>query len=96
MTSAGVAHYLAGRYDEAAAHAEEGTRLRPGFTAAYRVQCAGLAQAGRMDEAKAVLERLKERQPDVSATILRATLPYSTPENLEKFIEGLRKAGMPE
>ena len=96
MTAAGVAHYLAGRYNEAATHAEEGTRLRPGFTAAYRVQCAALAQAGRIEEAKAVLERLIALQPDVSATVLRATLPYSTPENLEKFIEGLRKAGMPE
>ena len=95
-TAAGVAHYLAGRYEKAADCAEEGTRLRPGFIAGYRVQCAALAQLGRMIEAKVVLERIKELQPDVSAAVLRVSLPYSTPENLEKFIEGMRKAGMPE
>lgn len=95
-TAAGVAHYLAGRYEKAAEHAEEGARLRPGFVAAHRVQCAALAQSGRMPEARAAFERVKERQPHVSASVLRATLPYSTPENLEKFIEGLSMAGMPE
>ncbi len=96
VTAAGVAHYLAGRYDEAATCAEEGIRIRPGFVAGHRVQCAALAQGGRMAEAHAALQKIKQLQPDVSATLLKKTLPYSTPDLLENFIDGLRKAGLPE
>jgi len=96
VTAAGVAHYLAGRYDEAAACAEEGTRIRPEYTAGHRVQCAALAQGGRIAEARAALKRVMQLQPDVSATLLKNTLPYSTPDLLENFIDGLRKAGLPE
>jgi TolB-like protein len=96
VTAAGVAHYLAGRYDEAAACAEEGTRIRPEYIAGHRVQCAALAQGGRIAEARAALKRVMQLQPDVSATLLKNTLPYSTPDLLENFIDGLRKAGLPE
>jgi len=96
VTAAGVAHYLAGRYDEAAACAEEGTRIRPGYIAGHRVHCAALAQGGRIAEARAALKRVMQLQPDVSATLLKNTLPYSTPDLLENFIDGLRKAGLPE
>jgi tetratricopeptide (TPR) repeat protein len=92
----GLAHYLTGRNDEAIRAAEECIRLRPGFLAGQRLKCAALAQSGRISEAQAALEIIRKLQPDVSASLLRRTLPYSSPENLEKFIDGLRKAGLPE
>jgi TolB-like protein/Flp pilus assembly protein TadD len=92
----GLAHYLAGRYDEAVTATEECSRLRPGFVAGHRLRCAALARAGRMEEARAALETVRELQPDISAGLLRRTLPYSSPEYLEKFIEGLRMAGLPD
>jgi tetratricopeptide (TPR) repeat protein len=92
----GLAHYLAGRNDEAISCAEECNRLRPGFVAGHRLHCAALAQSGRIAEARVALETVRELQPDISASLLRRTLPYSLPENLDKFIDGLRKAGLPE
>ncbi len=70
--------------------------LGPGYIAGHRVQCAALAQGGRIAEARAALKRVMQLQPDVSATLLKNTLPYSTPDLLENFIDGLRKAGLPE
>jgi tetratricopeptide (TPR) repeat protein len=41
-----VAHYTAGRFDEAANYTGEALRLRPGFQGAQRLHCASLAQSG--------------------------------------------------
>ena len=90
----GVAHYLEGRYDEAAAAAREASRQRPEFTGSHRVLCAALAQAGRQDEAVAALAVVRRQQPNVSVSLLRNTLPYSSPDAFERFAEGLRKAGL--
>ena len=52
----GVAHYYAHRYEEAIDWIRSAIRLRPGFTAAHRILCASLAQAGKADEAQAATD----------------------------------------
>ena len=96
VAAAGSAHYAAGRYDEAAACAAESVRIRPEFLAGLRVQCAALAQAGHMAEARDLAGRIRELHPDVSLSLLRQTLPHSSPDFSAKFVDGLRKAGLPE
>ncbi len=92
----GVAHYFADRYDDAIRAAEECIRMKPGLVGVHRLKCSALAQSGRISEAQATLEVIRNLQPDISASLLRRTLPYSSPEFLEKFIDGLCKAGLPE
>ena len=92
----GLAHYLAGRYGEASSFAEECIRLRPGFVSGYRLQCAALARGDQIPEARRVLASIKELQPDISGSVLRRTLPYSSPDILEKFVGGLELAGLPD
>jgi len=89
-----VAHYLAGRYAEAIESTVEAARLRPGFQGAHRLHCAALAQAGRLDEARATLARVKREQPHLSIAWIRANVPYQTPELMERFLDGMRKAGL--
>ena len=48
-----IAHYMAGRFSEAARSATEALRLRPGFQGAQRLRAASLAQAGQIDAARA-------------------------------------------
>ncbi len=96
IASIGLAHYLADRYAEAERCALECTRLRPGFISAYRLQCAALARRDQITKAQAVLEQLRELQPDICGSVLRRTLPYSSPEILEKFVGGLSMAGLPD
>lgn len=90
-----AAHYLAGRYTEAAKWARQATQLRPGYMGAHRILCASLAQSDQLEDAKAVLVTLRQLQPDISLAGIRQSVPY-TAGPLEHFIEGLRKVGLTE
>jgi Flp pilus assembly protein TadD len=89
-----VAHYLAGRYAEAGRYSEELLRLRPGFHGAQRMRCASLAQTGQLDEARKFLAAVRLEQPQLSLDWIRASVPYQTPELMERFLDGMRKAGL--
>ena len=94
--SIAVAHYTAGRYQEAVRYTKEAARLRPGFHGAHRLHCASLAQAGQIDEARSHFETMRREQPQLSIDWIRANIPYQTPELMERFLEGMRKAGLNE
>jgi hypothetical protein len=51
-----------------------------------------LAQADRIDEARAALARLRELLPEISIAWIERNLPF-TPGPMAKFLEGFRKAG---
>jgi TolB-like protein/cytochrome c-type biogenesis protein CcmH/NrfG len=89
-----VAHYGAGRYAEALRASEELLQLRPGFQGAQRLHCASLAQTGRTSEARAYLEILRREQPQLSIDWIKASVPYQTTQLMERFLEGMRKAGL--
>jgi TolB-like protein/Flp pilus assembly protein TadD len=91
-----VAHYGAGRYPEALRTSEELLRLRPGFQGAQRLRCASLAQLGRLDEARSFLAILRREQPQLSIGWIRVSVPYQTPQLIERFLQGMRKAGLDE
>jgi len=89
-----VAHFAAGRYAEAARFTAEALRLRPGFQGAQRLRCASLAQAGHTEEARAFLATVRREQPQLSLGWIRASVPYQTPQLMERFLGGMRKAGL--
>ena len=89
----GVAHYLTRRYPEAVEWGMKAIRQRPGFTAAYRILCASLAQAGMTEEAREMTARLRELQPNVSIAWCETHVPY-TPRAMPHFLEGMRMAGI--
>jgi TolB-like protein len=89
-----VAHYTAGRFTESLKYATDALRLRPGFQGGQRMRCASLAQTGAVDEARAMLDTIRREQPQLSAAWIRASVPYQTPELIERFIDGMRKAGL--
>ena len=89
-----VAHYSAGRYTEAAQFTLEALRLRPGFQGAQRLRCASLAQAGLLDEARSLLATVRREQPLLSIDWIRASVPYQTAQLMERFLEGMRNAGL--
>jgi TolB-like protein/cytochrome c-type biogenesis protein CcmH/NrfG len=91
-----VAHYTAGCYTEATRYTQQAVQLRPGFQGAHRLHCASLAQAGRLDEARTVLATIRDQQPQLSVAWIKANVPYQTPALMERFLEGMRKAGLCE
>jgi TolB-like protein len=89
-----VAHYTAGRYADSLRWSSDLVQLRPGFQGAQRLRCASLAQVGRIQEARALLADIRSRHPEISIEWIRANVPYQTPELMERFLDGMRKAGL--
>jgi adenylate cyclase len=88
-----AAHYFAARYPEAVTWARQAVQLRPGILGGHRVLCASLAQAGRTEEATAVVNLLRQLQPNLSIAWVQESVPY-TMGPMAHFLEGLRKAGL--
>ncbi len=89
----GVAYYEARRYEEAIATLESMNnriyKSRLFLAAAY-------AQAGLETEARAEVEDILERDPDSSIARWGRVQPYKFTADLEHYIDGLRKARLPE
>jgi hypothetical protein len=68
---------------------------QPNSAAAARVAAASHALAGRLDQAHKALARLRQIDPTFRASDLRR-FPLRRPEDLARYKEGLRKAGLPE
>ncbi len=90
-----ASHYMAGSYDKAVEAARQGVQSRPGMASAHRILCASLGQAGLVDEASAAMRQLRGLQPDLSVAWIKQSVPY-TPGPMERFLEGLHKAGLPK
>ena len=92
-----LAHLVAGRYDEAVDWADRAMREEPGYTAALRIKAVACAHLDRIDEAREAMRQLIEFQP--WQTIARTKMSFlrtHPPEIAEMYVDGLRKAGMPE
>jgi TolB-like protein/Tfp pilus assembly protein PilF len=93
----GAAHFLAGRYDEATLWAMKSLRDQPNYLAAIRTLAASHALAGRLEEAQKAMTRLRQLHPVLRVSNLDHVLPpFRRPEDRAKFVEALRKAGLPE
>jgi len=88
-----VANYFARKYDEAIEWGRKSIQQRPSFIPGHRILCASLAQAGRTEELRAAVARLRELQPDISIAWLKEHVPY-TPRAIAHFLDGMRKAGV--
>ena len=93
MIGLGQAYYQAWRYNEAVKYSQNIAQQRSEHFGAHRQLCASLAQAGRMEEARATLERLKQLQPNVSLAWVNENLPL-TSQAMKKYLDGFRKAGL--
>jgi len=95
---AGVAyaHFFASQYDEASAWAERAVRARPTWLTAVRMAAVSGALAGRLDEAKKSMERMREMDPELRISTLKDLLPLRRAEDFAKWADALRLAGLPE
>ncbi|MBV8408023.1 MAG: tetratricopeptide repeat protein [Alphaproteobacteria bacterium] len=96
LTATGVAHLLAGRYDESLSWTRRTMQAYPDFPAAWRVAATCHALAGQIEEAKAMCARLRELEPQLRVRNIRDLFAPYRSADLAKFEEGLRIAGLPE
>jgi TolB-like protein/class 3 adenylate cyclase len=92
------AHFMAGGYEEASTWCDKTLHEHPEFPPALRIKAATCGLLGRLDEGRAWVERLLAVIPNTTVSSMR--LYYGVfmkkPGCLEAFLDGLRKAGLPE
>jgi len=91
-----MAHFLAGRYDDAVSWAEKARRDMPFFLIAVGTLAASHALAGRSDEAGRSIREMRELDPTLRISNIPDWLAVLRPDDLAIFADGLRKAGLPE
>jgi adenylate cyclase len=93
FTGMGIAFIGLGRFDEAVAAAKNALQTKPSYATAYCCLAAALAHLGRDAEARKAVAQLLEIEPHfrISEYVAR-----SSQRNAQMYIDGLRKAGLPE
>jgi adenylate cyclase len=88
--------FVAGRYEESLNAAEKSLRENASVPGVYRVRAAALSQLGRMDEARTALADFLRLVPDATVATTKAQLPLKRPGDLDRYIEALKRAGLPD
>jgi len=91
------AHFFSDRYDEATSWAALALQCSPDYRPGLRITAASNAMAGRPEQAQKAVARLRELSPTLRLSNLRDVLgPYRRAEDIARYEEGLRQAGLPE
>ena len=91
------AHFFLGSYDEAVSWAATALQDNPDFQPALRMDAAGNAMAGRLEHASQSIARLRQLNPKIRVSNLKDFLgPYRRAEDLSRYEEALRRAGLPK
>ena len=87
-------YYLLRRYEDAVATLQDALRRNPDFSPARRVLAVVYAELGREKEARAQVAEIYRISPGASMERWRERMPYKNQVDLDRFIAGLRKAGL--
>jgi adenylate cyclase len=91
------AHFFLGRYDEAASWAAMALQDNQNDHTGLRIAAASNAMAGRPEQAHKAVARLRQLNPALRVSTLKDVMgPYRRAEDLSRYEEGLRQAGLPE
>lgn len=89
-----IAYFTAEKDAEARELAKETIKLRPEMVGAWRIVAITCAHMGQTEEAQQALAEVKRLQPTISLDWARAYGPWVRPQDLERYVEGLRLAGL--
>ena len=91
----GWAALTAEHYEEAVNFAAQASEANPEFPDIYAVLASANGHLGRAAAARTALDQLMHRMPNLTASDERLNRPFGRAADRERFLEGLRKAGMP-
>jgi TolB-like protein len=92
----GLAHLLAGRFDDALSWAEKAFLEEPNYLPAAAVSAASHSLAGRLEEARQAMACLRKIDPALRMSNLKDWFPIRRKEHYAMWATGLRNAGLPE
>jgi TolB-like protein/class 3 adenylate cyclase len=93
--SKATALFFAGQYDEASSCAEMVLREQSNDLRALRIAVVGNALTGRLDDARKALARLRRLDPTLCLANLGDSMPLRRAQDMARYAEGMRKAGLP-
>jgi uncharacterized protein YdbL (DUF1318 family) len=88
-------HNFAGHYTEALSWAQAATGRQPNYAPVFRILAASSAMAGQLEQARTAMTRLRELYPLLRVSKVKELFPLRS-EDIARWAEGLRKAGLPE
>jgi tetratricopeptide (TPR) repeat protein len=91
-----TAHFLAGRYDEASSWAEKVLREHPNRPPALRTSAASNVLSGRLADGQKAMARMRQIDPALRVAGLKDLVPFRRPEDFTRYVDALRKAGLPD
>jgi tetratricopeptide (TPR) repeat protein len=91
-----MAHFCAGRYDEASAWATKAFGSQPNFIMSLAASAASNAKGGRLDDARKTMTRIRELDPSLRASSLKDWTPFRDRGHFGSWVESLRSAGLPD
>jgi len=90
------AHLGAERFDQAAESASLAIGWNPAFADAHAILASALGHAGRLDEARIALDESVRQLPGLTLGDQRLRRPFRRASDQERYLDGLRKAGLAE
>ena len=96
MASRSIALTLLERFDEALEWAWRSEQQPTAGLYSSVAEMVALGHLGRLEEAAEALRRARQKKPGLSLDFVLTTLPITDPEYRERFVAGLRKAGLRE
>jgi TolB-like protein len=91
-----MAHLFAGRFESASSWAEKAYEDLPSFLMVVCVIAASHALADQPGDAERAMQHIRQLDPTLRISNLKDWIPIRRPEHLATFVEGLRRAGLPE
>jgi len=95
-TASAWSHLHAERFADATNCAKQAIEFNPAFPDPYGVLTASAAHLGSMTEAGAGLDSIVRLLPGLTLGDPRLVRPFRRPADRERFLSGLRKAGLSE
>jgi tetratricopeptide (TPR) repeat protein len=95
-TGIGMAHFIAGQYDEAVLWNKKALAQNPRSAVALRVLAASLACLGQKDRAREAIRELLKIEPNLTISNLQSRMRMQHESVWTKFSEALRLAGLPD
>jgi DNA-binding SARP family transcriptional activator/TolB-like protein len=91
-----IAYALKGDYENAVAVGRRVVTFNPDFSGGYRPLIAALGHLGRLEDAKRYLDKLLKLEPNFSLKLFGDVYPLKRASDRNRFLTGLRMAGVPE
>jgi TolB-like protein len=91
-----TANFLAGRYEDGSLWAKIAVQQSPNYVAAHRIMMSCHAMAGRVEEARQAWAVARHIDPAQRISTALKRSPFRRPQDIQRYKDAFRIAGMPE